>query len=288
MRLLEREFAAFCGAAHGCAVANGTDALQLALRAYGIGPGDEVVTVANTFIATGEAILLVGAQAGVRGRGRGDLHHGPGTARGARSRRARGWSCPVHLYGHPADMTAIGEVARRHGLPVLEDAAQAHGAAWQGRRAGALGHAAAASASTPARTSAPTATRGWSPPRDADFVARVRQIANHGAGTNKLRQRRARHQQPARHAAGGGAAGEAARTSSAWNEREAPSGRSAYARALAGAPGDRPAAREGGGALGVAPLHDPACRERDALPAHLQRARDRDRRSTTQGVGPAQ
>ena len=59
---LEREFAAFCGAAHACAVANGTDALQLALRAYGIGPGDEVVTVANTFIATGEAILLVGRE----------------------------------------------------------------------------------------------------------------------------------------------------------------------------------------------------------------------------------
>ena len=62
MRLLEREFADYCGAAHACAVANGTDALQLALRAYGIGPGDEVVTVANTFIATGEAILLVGAR----------------------------------------------------------------------------------------------------------------------------------------------------------------------------------------------------------------------------------
>jgi len=62
VRLLEREFAAFCGAAHACAVANGTDALHLALRAYGIGPGDEVVTVAFTFIATGEAVLLVGAR----------------------------------------------------------------------------------------------------------------------------------------------------------------------------------------------------------------------------------
>ena len=78
---LEAEFAAYCGAAHACGVANGTDALTLALRAYGVGPGDEVVTVANTFIATGEAILLCGARPVFVDVDPDDLHHGPGPAR---------------------------------------------------------------------------------------------------------------------------------------------------------------------------------------------------------------
>ena len=183
VRLLEREFAAFCGATHACAVANGTDALHLALRAYGVGPGDEVVTVANTFIATGEAILLAGARpvfVDVE-----PLTHtmDPAKVEAAITPRTK-VVLPVHLYGHPADTTAIGEVARRHGLPVLEDAAQAHGAEWRGVRAGALGHAACFSF-YPTKNLGACGDAGMVTSSDEAFVARVRQIANHGAGVHR-------------------------------------------------------------------------------------------------------
>src|SRR6266511_1983432 len=154
-RRLEEEFAAYCGASHACAVANGTDALILALRAYGVGPGDEVVTVANTFIATGEAILLNGAT-------------------------------PVFVDVDPATFTmdAIKALAGRHGLPVLEDAAQAHGAELRGRRTGSLGHAACFSF-YPSKNLGAYGDAGMVTASDPDFVARVRQLANHGGGTSK-------------------------------------------------------------------------------------------------------
>ena len=159
VRLLEREFADYCGAAHACAVANGTDALHVALRAYGVGPGDEVATVANTFIATGEAILLAGAKPVFVDVDPASHTMDPAKLEAAITPRTK-LVLPVHLYGHPADTTAIGEIALRHGLPVLEDAAQAHGAQWRGRRAGASATP-PASASTPRRTSARAGTRGW-------------------------------------------------------------------------------------------------------------------------------
>ena len=108
---LEREFADFCGTSHACAVANGTDALHIALRAHGIGPGDEVVTVANTFIATGEAILLVGATPVFVDVDDDTYTMDPARLEDAITSRTK-LILPVHLYGHPADMTAIGEVAR--------------------------------------------------------------------------------------------------------------------------------------------------------------------------------
>ena len=183
VRLLEREFADFCGAAHACAVANGTDALHLALRAYGVGPGDEVVTVANTFIATGEAILLVGARPVFVDVDPATHTMDPAKLEAAITPRTK-VVLPVHLYGHPADTTAIGEIALRHGLPVLEDAAQAHGAKWRGRRAGALGHAACFSF-YPTKNLGACGDAGMVTSSDADFVARVRQIANHGAGAHR-------------------------------------------------------------------------------------------------------
>ena len=181
--LFEREFAGFCGASHACAVANGTDALHLALRAYGVGPGDEVVTVANTFIATGEAILLVGAKPVFVDVDPATHTMDPARLEAAITPRTR-VVLPVHLYGHPADTTAIGEIARRHGLPVLEDAAQAHGAEWRGRRAGALGHAACFSF-YPTKNLGAFGDAGMVLSSDEGFVARVRQIANHGAGTHR-------------------------------------------------------------------------------------------------------
>src|SRR5881409_3216421 len=105
-RQLEEEFAAYCGESHACGVANGTDALILALRAYGVGPGDEVVTVANTFIATGEAILLNGATPVFV-----DVDPVTYTMDAARLEKAitarTKLVLPVHLYGHPADMKPI-------------------------------------------------------------------------------------------------------------------------------------------------------------------------------------
>jgi len=182
-RLLEREFAAYCGTGHACAVANGTDALALALRAYGIGPGDEVVTVANTFIATGEAILLNGAKPVFVDVDPSTFTMDAAHAESAITSRTR-VLLPVHLYGHPADMDAVNAVARRHGLPVLEDAAQAHGAELRGRRAGSLGHAACFSF-YPAKNLGACGDAGMVTSSDAAFVARVRQIANHGGGTSK-------------------------------------------------------------------------------------------------------
>lgn len=181
--LLEQEFAAYCGAAHACGVANGTDALILALRAYGVGPGDEVVTVANTFIATGEAILLNGAKPVFVDVDPDTFTLDPSALEKAITPKTK-VILPVHLYGHPADMEPIRTVAKRHGLPVLEDAAQAHGAEIDGRRAGNLGHAACFSF-YPGKNLGAYGDAGMVVSNDKEFLARVRQVANHGGGSNK-------------------------------------------------------------------------------------------------------
>src|SRR6185295_13060718 len=119
----EQEFAAYCGAAHACGVANGTDALTLALKAFGVGPEDEVVTVSNTFIATGEAILLNGARPVFVDVDAKTFTMDAGQLEAEITPQTK-VILPVHLYGHPADMAAIDAIAARHGIPVLEDAAQ--------------------------------------------------------------------------------------------------------------------------------------------------------------------
>ena len=182
-RLFEREFADFCGARHAVGVANGTDALAIALRAYGVGPGDEVVTVANTFIATGEAILLNGARPVFVDVDEASFTMDASALERAITPRTK-LVLPVHLYGHPANMPAILEVAGRRGLPVLEDAAQAHGAEVGGRRAGSLGHAACFSF-YPGKNLGAYGDAGMVTTNDGDFAARVRQIANHGGGATR-------------------------------------------------------------------------------------------------------
>jgi dTDP-4-amino-4,6-dideoxygalactose transaminase len=181
--LFEKEFAAYCGVEAACGVANGTDALTICLRAYGVGPGDEVVTVANTFIGTGEAILLNGARPVFVDVDPVTYTMDASALEKAITPRTR-LIVPVHLYGHPADMKPIVEISTRHGLPVLEDAAQAHGAEENGRRVGALGHAACFSF-YPAKNLGAVGDGGMVVSNDASFVARVRQIANHGGGAHK-------------------------------------------------------------------------------------------------------
>ncbi len=134
----ERDFAAFCQAGHAVGVNSGTSALHLALLAAGIGPGDEVITVPFTFIATVSAILYAGARPVLVDIDPETYCIDVAAAERAITPRTRA-ILPVHLYGHPADMDALMTLARKHNLVVIEDAAQAHGAEYGGRRVGGIG-----------------------------------------------------------------------------------------------------------------------------------------------------
>lgn len=133
----EEDFARFCGTEHAVAVSSGTAALHLALLAAGIGPGDEVITVSTTFVATVAAILYTGATPVLVDIDRQSWNMDPYLIEAAITPRTKA-ILPVHLHGRLCDMWPITEIARRHGLIVIEDAAQAHGAE-RGRRAGGLG-----------------------------------------------------------------------------------------------------------------------------------------------------
>src|SRR2546430_7684378 len=136
--LFESEFARFCATLYGVGVSSGTEALVLALRACQIGPGDEVITVANSFIATVEAIALVGARPVFV-----DIDPETYTMDWRQldqvlTSRTRA-IIPVHLYGHPVDMQPVLDFAQSHDLRVIEDASQAHGATYQRQRDGSIG-----------------------------------------------------------------------------------------------------------------------------------------------------
>lgn len=175
----ETEFAGFCGAAHGVGVGNGYDALVLALRAAGVGAGDEVVVPAHTFAATWLAVLAVGA----RPR---PVEVDPLTytieasAAAAALTSATRAVIPVSLYGHPADMDPLMALAARHGLFVLEDAAQSHGATYRGRRTGALAHATAFSF-YPTKNLGALGDGGAVTTDDPALAGRIRQLRNYGS-----------------------------------------------------------------------------------------------------------
>lgn len=138
----EKDFAAFCQTQYAIGVGNGTDAIWLALLAYGIGAGDEVITVSSTFMATAEAISYTGAKPVFVDIDEATYTMDPALIERAITKRTKA-IIPVHLFGQMADMDPIMEIARRHKLRVIEDACQAHGAEYKGRKAGSIGDAAA-------------------------------------------------------------------------------------------------------------------------------------------------
>jgi dTDP-4-amino-4,6-dideoxygalactose transaminase len=138
----EEEFASYCHAKYSAGVNTGTSALHLALLAAGIGAGDEVVTVAHTFMATVSSIRYAGAKPVMVDVDPKTFTMDPKLIEGAITKHTKA-IMPVHLYGQPADMDPIMEIAKKHNLVVIEDACQAHGAEYKGRRAGSIGHMAA-------------------------------------------------------------------------------------------------------------------------------------------------
>ncbi len=134
----EEHFADFCDTKHCVAVNSGTSALHLAMMALDLKPGDEVITAANTFIATCEPISYIGASPVLVDVDETTFNLDPNKLQGAITDKTR-LIVPVHLYGRPAEMDAILKIAKEHDIPVLEDAAQAHGATYHGRKAGSMG-----------------------------------------------------------------------------------------------------------------------------------------------------
>lgn len=174
----EGEFAAWCAAPACVGVGSGTAALELTLRALGIGPGDEVITVAHTFIATAEAISATGATPVFVDIDPQSYNLDPAAFAAAITPATRA-VMPVHLYGQPADMTRIGAIAAQHDLAVIEDAAQAHGATWCGKRVGNWGDAACFSF-YPGKNLGAYGDAGAVVTHRAELAATVRSLRNHG------------------------------------------------------------------------------------------------------------
>lgn len=177
---LETEFAKFCGAAHGIGVSEGTTALNIILRAMDIGPGDEVITVSHTFIASAEAILLTGAKPVFVDIDPSTYLMDISQVEAKITPRTKA-ILPVHLYGQIVDMDPLLEIASRHGLRVIEDACQAHGAEYKGRKAGTLGDAAGFSFYYSKNLGA-YGEGGFISTNDAELAAKMRKIRDHGSG----------------------------------------------------------------------------------------------------------
>jgi dTDP-4-amino-4,6-dideoxygalactose transaminase len=176
----EADWAAYCGVRHCVGLANGTAALQLCLTGLGIGPGDEVIVPTNTFIATAAAVVAAGATPVFIDVGPENLlmtAAGVEAALGPRTAAV----IAVHLYGHPVDMDALSQVAGRAGIAVIEDAAQAHGATWRGRRAGSLGDAGCFSF-YPGKNLGAFGDAGAVVTDDVALAERIRALSNHGRG----------------------------------------------------------------------------------------------------------
>lgn len=177
----ENAFANFCGVRHVVGVANGLDALKLALLALDVGPGDEVIVPSHTFIATWLAVSQCGATPVPVEPTEGGFNIDPQRVAARITPRTKG-IVPVHLYGEPADLDPLIDIADRHGLFVLEDAAQAHGAVYRGRRIGSHGHAVAWSF-YPGKNLGAFGDGGAVSTQDESLARRVRMLGNYGSRT---------------------------------------------------------------------------------------------------------
>jgi dTDP-4-amino-4,6-dideoxygalactose transaminase len=175
----EQEFARYCGATSCVGIGNGLDAIHLTLRAMNIGPGDEVLVPSNTFIATWLAVTQSGATPVAIEPIPATHNINPNLVEQAITPRTKA-IIPVHLYGQPADMGPIIDIARRHGIKVIEDAAQAHGARYHGQRTGSLADAAAFSF-YPGKNLGALGDAGCVVTNDTILAQRVRQLANYGS-----------------------------------------------------------------------------------------------------------
>jgi dTDP-4-amino-4,6-dideoxygalactose transaminase len=176
----ETEFAAFCQTRHALGVGSGIDALWLGLQALGVGPGDEVITVPNGFMATAEAISLCGAKPVFVDVDPRTYTMDPVRLEAAITIRTQA-IVPVHLFGQMADMDPILAVARRHGTPVVEDACHAHGAEYKGRKAGSLGVVASFSF-YPGKNLGAFGEAGAVTTEDTELCGKVRALRDHGHG----------------------------------------------------------------------------------------------------------
>jgi dTDP-4-amino-4,6-dideoxygalactose transaminase len=179
----EEKWARYCETRHAIGVANGTDAIELTLTAMGIGPGDEVIVPANTFIATVSAVARAGATPVFVDVDPATLLMTASHVAAAITQRTAA-VIPVHLYGQPADMGSIQTVARTAGIAVVEDAAQAHGARWEGARVGSFGTAACFSF-YPGKNLGALGDAGAVVTDDANLAEKIRQLANHGRGPDR-------------------------------------------------------------------------------------------------------
>jgi len=178
LKAFEEEFAEYCEADYAVGLDSGTSALELALRAFHIGEGDEVITVANTFIATTLAITYVGAIPVLVDCSPDTYNIEVSQIEKAISRKTKA-IIPVHLYGQPADMDPILEIARKHSLFVIEDACQAHGARYKGKRTGSMGDATAFSF-YPAKNLGAYGDGGMVVTNNAEIAASIRQYRDYG------------------------------------------------------------------------------------------------------------
>ncbi len=178
---LERDFAKFCNAKHAIGVGSGTDALYLALRALDIGPGDEVITVPNSFFATAAAICMTGATPVFVDIDAETFTMDPAKIEPAITPKTKA-IIPVHLYGQPADMRAIKQVADAHGLAIIEDACQSHGAEYRGQRTGTMGDAAAFSFYYSKNLGA-YGEGGAVVTNDRNIASKVQLLRNHGSSS---------------------------------------------------------------------------------------------------------
>jgi dTDP-4-amino-4,6-dideoxygalactose transaminase len=186
LEAMEKEWAAWCGANHAVGVSNGLDALHLIFRAWGIGPGDEVIVPSNTYIASWLAVTMAGATPVPVEPEWDTCCLDPARIEVAITSRTKA-IMPVHLYGHPCDMPAILAIARRHGLKVIEDAAQAHGAEVDGKRIGSHGDAIAWSF-YPSKNLGALGDAGAITTDDAELAKRLKMWRNYGSAVRYVNE----------------------------------------------------------------------------------------------------